>query len=93
MVQVMETWFLADRDLLRRYFGESLRESHLRQWPALEAVPKRTVFEALDKATAGCRKPYAKGKVSYELLGQLDPGKVETASPHAKMLLDRLRAV
>jgi Domain of unknown function (DUF4276) len=91
MVQVMETWFLADRDLLRRYFGHSLRENHLRQWPVLEAVPKPTVFDALAKATAGCQKPYAKGKVSYELLGQLNPDLVEAASPHAKALLDRLR--
>jgi hypothetical protein len=93
MVQVMETWFLADRDLLRRYFGNALRENHLRQWPDLEAVPKPTVFDALEKATAGCRKPYAKGKVSYELLGQLSPNQVEAACPHAKMLLERLRSL
>jgi Domain of unknown function (DUF4276) len=91
MVQVMETWFLADRDLLRRYFGSSLRENHLRQWPVLEAVPKPTVFDALARATAGCPKSYAKGKVSYELLGQLSPPHVEAACPHAKALLDRLR--
>jgi hypothetical protein len=91
MVQVMETWFLADRDLLKRYFGSSLRESHLRQWPNLEAVHKLTVFEALEKATAGCPKRYSKGRVSYELLGLLNPQKVEAASPHAKELLDRLR--
>jgi hypothetical protein len=91
MVQVMETWFLADRDMLRRYFGNSLRENHLRQWPVLEAVPKPTVFEALEKATAGCPKRYAKGKVSFELLGLLSPQKVEAACPHAKALLDRLR--
>ncbi len=41
MVQVMETWFLADRDLLRRYFGSALRENHLRQWPNLEGVELR----------------------------------------------------
>lgn len=91
MVQVMETWFLADRDLLRTYFGKALRENHLRQWPALEAVPKPTVFDVLEKATAACQKPYAKGKVSYELLGRLNPDKVEAACPHAKALLERLR--
>jgi hypothetical protein len=91
MVQVMETWFLADREMLRRYFGKSLRENHLRHWPALEAISKVTVFEALDKATAGCQKPYAKGKVSYEMLGRLDPRHVEAACPHAKALFDRLR--
>jgi uncharacterized protein DUF4276 len=93
MVQVMETWFLADRDLLRRYFGSSLRENHLRPWPVLEDVPKATVFDALKKATAGCQRPYAKGKVSYELLGQLSPKQVEAACPHAKALLERLKGM
>lgn len=46
---------------------------------------------ALEKATAGCTKHYAKGKVSFELLGQLNPALVEAACPHAKELLDRLR--
>lgn len=93
MVQVMETWFLADRNMLRRYFGNSLRENHLPQWPVLEAVPKRSVFDALAKATAGCRKHYAKGKVSFELLGLLSPPLVEAACPHAKALLERLRGI
>lgn len=93
MVQVMETWFLADRGLLRRYFGNSLRENHLRQWPVLEAVPKATVFDALANATAGCQRRYAKGKVSFELLGQLSPNPVEAACPHAKALFDRLRGL
>lgn len=93
MVQLMETWFLADRALLRQYFGSALREQHLRAWPDLEAVPKETVLKALDQATAGCTKSYAKGRVSFELLGQLSPQSVEAASPHAKALLDRLRAL
>ena len=42
MVQLMETWFLADRDALRRYFGAQFRENAVRQWPVLEAVPKAT---------------------------------------------------
>ncbi len=91
MVQIMETWFLADQASLRRYFGASLREKHLPSWPTLEAVPKADILDALEKATAGCTKPYAKGKVSFEVLGQLNPALVEAACPHAKRLLDRLR--
>lgn len=93
MVCVMETWFLADLDMLRRYFGPALRENHIHKWPALEDVPKPTVLSALEQATAGCRKRYAKGKVSFELLANLNPPVVETACPHAKALLDRLRQV
>jgi len=70
-----------------------LWENHLRQWPSLEAVLKATVFDALAKATAACQKRYAKGKVSFELLGQLNPDPVEAACPHAKTLLDRLRGL
>ena len=93
MVQVMETWFLADREALRSYFGAGFRKSALRAWPNLEDVPKSRVFEALERATASCRKPYSKGKVSFELLAQVDPAQVEAACPHAKAFLNELRAL
>lgn len=92
MVQVMETWFLADREMMRTYFGPDLRESPLRGWVQLESVSNETVFDALEKATAACgRKKYAKGKISFELLGRVNPLKVENACSNAKRLLDYLR--
>lgn len=91
MVQVMETWFLADSALLRRYFGPNLREHHLRDRPRLEDISKDTVLTVLKKATAACPKPYSKGKVAAEILAQLDPKTVEARCPHARALLDRLR--
>lgn len=62
MVQVMETWFLSDRAMLRRYFGDAFRENLLRAWPDLESVPKATVLATLDQATVACRTRYAKGR-------------------------------
>jgi len=93
MVQLMESWFLADRGLLRAFFGASLREEGLRAWPSLESVPKETVLATLDRATAACHTPYAKGKVSFELLERLNPESVEKACPNAKRLLDHLRGL
>ena len=93
MVQAMETWFLADRDSLKRYFGAEFRENALRQWPQLEDVSKAMVLNVLERATANCATRYAKGKVSFELLAQIDPALVEAACPHAKALLDRLRTL
>jgi len=93
MVQTTETWLLADVATLKAYFGQQFRESHIKAWPSLEDVPKDVVFQALDCATSSCAKKYAKGKICFELLGKLDPQKVQNASPHAKRLLDRLRAV
>lgn len=92
MVEVMETWLIADREMLERYFGANFRANQIPAWSSLEAVPKKTILETLDRSTAGCRrKRYAKGKISFELLGGTDPNKVENACPHAKLLLDRLR--
>ena len=93
MVQVMETWFLADRDALRAYFGDGFRENAIRAWPDLEGVPKATVFDALERATEPCRRSYDKGRVSFELLARIDPERVEAACPHARAFLDRLRAL
>lgn len=93
MAQVMETWFLADRDALQRYFGAGFREKELKAWPRLERVLKPTVLEALGRATAKCSKRYAKGKVSFELLAKIDPTLVADACPHAKALIDQLRTL
>ena len=91
MVQVMETWFLADREALHRYFGGGFRNKKLKQWPRLEAVPKATVLTSLDEATAQCSKRYRKG--DFEPLTKIDPGRVTQACPHAKDLIDRLKSL
>ena len=93
MVQIMETWFLADREGLRRYFGACFREKAIPKWPDLESVSKDTVLKALKQATAPCGKRYAKGRVSFELLARIDPARVEEACPHAQAFLNRLRAL
>ena len=93
MVQFMETWFLADKDGLRRFFGQGFSERAIRQWPDLEAVPKETVLRALAQATTMCRKGYEKGATSFELLARIDPARVKAACPHADALLQRLAAL
>ena len=91
MVQVMESWFLADQAALRRRFGPRFSEAPFRARPALEAVPKQTVYEVLEKATADCKQTYRKGDVSFEILGDVGPAGVAAACPHARDLLERLR--
>ena len=93
MVQVMETWFMADPKALQTYFGAHFTTNAIRKWPRLEDLPLETVFDALKKATAKCSKVYAKGKVAFELLKHINAALVEAACPHAKDLLNRLRAL
>lgn len=93
MVCCMETWFLADREALKRFFHDCWRDNAVPQWLNLEAISKEVVFEKLALATAGCgKKSYAKGKRSFEILKVIDPKIVEEKCPGAKRLLDRLRS-
>ena len=92
MICCMETWLVADRSALKNFFGQCWRDNALPKWPKLEEISKTQVFDALDKATAACEKRrYAKGGLSFELLGRIDPAEVEKACPAAKRLLDSLR--
>ena len=93
MVQIMETWFLADREALRGFFGPQLNENHFREWPDLEEVHKDSALNALERATSNCQKPYRKGRVSFELLGEIDPQRVAEACPHAGQLLNYLHGL
>ena len=65
--------------------------SPILQWPDIEQVAKPDIMSTLDRATADCSRRYAKGKLSFELLAELAPAKVEQNCAAAKLLLDRLR--
>lgn len=94
MICSMETWFVADRRTLQIFSGQHWRENALPKWEKLEEASKEQVFSALDRATAACRsRRYAKGAVSFKLLGEIDPAEVEKKCPAAKRLLDRLRSL
>jgi hypothetical protein len=94
MVQIMESWFLADRDVLKTFFGQGFRENAL---PAanntIEGIAKQQVYDALAQATSNCKTKtaYGKGEHSFKLLTKIDPAKVTQASPWAKRFVDELR--
>jgi hypothetical protein len=94
MVQVMESWFLADRDALKAFFGQGFNENAL---PAVnnatEGIAKQQVYDTLAQATSHCKTKaaYGKGEHSFKLLTKIDPAKVTQASPWAKRFVDELR--
>ena len=94
MVQCMEAWFLADLQTLSRVFGNGFRPSALPRRADIEQIPKRELLGALENAArdSRTRRGYKKGRDSFELLEELDPEKVTAASPHAKRLVDVLKA-
>ena len=91
MVQAMEAWLMADRDALREYFGRGFNENRLLGQSDPEQIPKNTLESSLKDASSGCGRQYAKGTVSFEILGRVDAGKVEERCSHAKALFNYLR--
>lgn len=91
MVQVMESWFLADPDALESYYGQAFRKAALPKNPKVENVAKQDVESGLTQATRSTRKgKYSKGKHSFEILAELDPGKVREKSPYAERFFSTL---
>ena len=91
MVQVMESWFLADADALQTYYGQGFRRQSLPQNLNIEAVPKDDVESRLNQATLEtAKKGYKKGRDSFPILGGLDPSKVRSASAHADRFIRSL---
>jgi hypothetical protein len=90
----MESWFLADRQVLLAVYGGQLHAGALPGNPSIEQIPKADVLRGLKEATRDTQRgSYRKGEQSFRLLEQLDPGLVEKAGPYARRFLDALRAV
>ena len=93
MVQLMEAWFLADRETLTGYFGSGFRVNSLPRNLNVEEVPKQDVLDGLHSATRECRKgAYRKTNHAAALLEQLNPAAVYNACPNFALLIDFLRA-
>jgi hypothetical protein len=72
------------------YAPHEQSEAPLR-YPNVIIGPNGSGKSNLVEACGGWQKTYRKGSHSFDVLGMLDPGCVEVASPHAKRLLEALR--
>ena len=94
MVQVMESWFLADRQALENFYRRDFRPDSLPGNPNIERIPKQDVLNGLKQASRATQKgAYDKGKHSFEILAVVDPAKVTAASPHARRFVQTLLAL
>ena len=91
MVQIMESWFLADASALESFYGRGFQREALPGNPDIEQVPKQDVLNGLAHATRNASKGrYGKGARSFVILAELDPVRVRNASPHADRFLGAL---
>ena len=70
MVQVMESWFLADADALESFYGRDFERRALPARPNIEQVSKRDVRNGLASATRNTTKgSYDKGAPQFRHSG------------------------
>ena len=91
MVQVMDSWFLADREALGEFYGQGFKENALPANQKIEQVHKGDVLNGLNSAARSTTKgSYNKGSHSFEILAKVDPTKVTDASPYAERFINVL---
>ena len=92
MVQLMESWFLADRPMLESYYGRGFSFRSLPANPNIEDIPKPDVELGLRNATRRSIKgAYSKTNHAPDLLNQLNPTTVYNACPNFALLINHLR--
>ena len=91
MVQVMETWIVADMDALEKYYGRGFRLNQLPRRQDLEEVSKESVAATLERATAATTKgTYHKIWHASDLLARLDPERVKERCRHFRTMWEWL---
>jgi len=92
MVQCMETWPVADRDALARFYGQGFLPNALPNTADIEEIDRHVLQKALDRATAGARTkgPYHKTKHAFDILKLSDAKKVRRAAWQCDRLFTQL---
>jgi len=91
MVQIMESWFLADVAALKSYYGEGFKESAIPRHEDVEIVPKRDVYRFLNQATSETKKgKYSEFKLDHSaaLLRGLDARRVKGVSKNCRHIFE-----
>jgi hypothetical protein len=89
MVELMESWFLADPDALAEYYGRDFSANAIPRTQDVERIPKSEVLKRLKRAT---RNKYHKVKHAPHLLERLDPIRVQKHATHCRKLFDTVKA-
>jgi len=87
MVQMMESWMVADVSALRQFYGKEFNDNALPKNPNVEQIEKKTLLSALKDATRNTSKgEYHKTRHGFKILEQLEAAKIRRAAPHCDRL-------
>jgi hypothetical protein len=87
MIQTMETWLIADKDNLLKFYGKDFKESSLPKRQHIEEVSKESINTSLDQATNKTQKgEYHKTKHGFDILKTAKPDIVREKCPSCDRL-------
>jgi len=95
MVEMMESWFHADREALERFYGPTFRMTALKRNPKVEEISKADLQSGIHEATKHTAKgDYLDHKTSHgpKLLSLISPDKVQKAAPNCRRLFTAVLA-
>jgi Domain of unknown function (DUF4276) len=91
MVQIMESWFLADVETLKSFYGQNFKHNAIPKQPNIEKIAKPDVEKSLDKAASETNKgKYHKIRHGAELLSKIETGKVRAKAAHCNRLFETI---
>lgn len=89
MVQMMESWFFADKDALAEFYGQKFNRNALSKNTNVEKIKKATIESGLENATKNTQKGiYHKTRHGAKILELINPQKVHKSAPNCKRLFD-----
>ena len=89
MVEMMESWFHADKDAIESFYGAGFNRNALKANPKVEQIPKKDLEDGLRAATKNTGKgDYFDNKTLHgqKLLELIDPSLVQRAAPNCRKL-------
>lgn len=94
MTTCMETWIVTDRTALQKHYGSRLQVNTLPALQDLEVRDRHSIQTDLQRATRECKNAFEKGKRSFAILRELDPGELRKYLSHftrcERVLSDKL---
>lgn len=91
MVQIMESWFLADKEKLAVFYGQKFNINALAKDVNVEKIPKTTVENGLANATKNTQKGlYHKVNHGGKILELIDSAKVRESAFHCRRLFQAI---
>ena len=95
MVEMMESWFQADKEALKEFYSSGFRKNALKANPNVEQISKKDLKDGLSAATKGTPKgDYYDNKTSHgpKLLASIKPELVQEAAPHCREIFQAVLA-